>query len=352
VKNSIPENEYVDALLRDLEQELPAIWGRRVETIFFGGGTPSLFSVASMDRLLAGVRALVPLSANAEITLEANPGTAEAEKFSGFRQLGINRLSIGVQSFNNEMLTKIGRIHDAGQAQRAVAMAKNAGFDNINIDLMFGLPGQSIEQAKQDVETALTLCPTHISYYHLTLEPNTYFHAHPPILPDDEMCWDIQAVGQQMLADAGYAQYEVSAYAQVGRQCRHNLNYWRFGDYVGIGAGAHGKITRADTQSISRYSKLKHPADYMGAAGTPSCLSSAQMIGEADVAFEYMLNVLRLREGFTPEHFARVAGVPYNEIESKVKDAAAQGLLEVTADRIVPTELGRNFLNDLINRFI
>ena len=273
----LPEMEYVDAMLKDLEQDLPRIWGRRVMSVFIGGGTPSLLSPEAMDRLLSGLRARLVINADAEITLEANPGTAEQEKFREYRALGINRLSIGVQSFHDDALQKLGRIHGRNEAIRAAEMAHAAGFDNFNLDLMFALPNQTPKQAAEDVATAIDLEPAHISYYQLTLEPNTLFYAQPPVLPDNDIAWQMQQAGQQQLGEANYGQYEVSAYAQPKRQCAHNLNYWQFGDYLGIGAGAHGKITDASQQNITRLAKCRHPQDFMTTAGTTKSIQSERV---------------------------------------------------------------------------
>src|SRR3990172_545076 len=267
---TIPEREYIDALLRDLEQDLPRVWGRIVPPLFLGGGTPSLFSPEAIDRLLSGIRARLPLDQNIEITLEANPGTVDVERFKGFRAAGINRLSIGIQSFDEEKLKALGRIHGRDEALRAAESARAAGFENFNLDLMFGLPDQTVEQALADIRTAIQLCPTHLSAYQLTIEPNTLFHARPPTLPDNDSTWDMQSQLQTELAAADYRQYEVSAYARPGYECRHNLNYWKFGDYLGIGAGAHAKITAAS--GITRLWKVKHPGEYLRTAGTPESI--------------------------------------------------------------------------------
>lgn len=269
-KDALPEGAYVDALLRDLEQDLPRVWGRRVVSVFIGGGTPSLFSAEAIDSLLSGLRARLAINANAEITLEANPGTAEQARFSEYRAAGVNRLSIGVQSFDDDLLQGLGRIHGRREAIAAAEMAHAAGFDNFNLDLMFALPQQTPAQASEDVATAISLEPTHISYYQLTLEPNTLFHVQPPVLPDEELAWQIQQAGQYQLAQAAYGQYEVSAYAKPERQCSHNLNYWQFGDYLGLGAGAHSKISDAAQQSITRLAKQRHPQAYLETAGMPA----------------------------------------------------------------------------------
>lgn len=348
-KTELPQFEYVDALIADLTEDLPRVWGRRVESVFFGGGTPSLFSPEALDRLLSQLRALIPLNANAEITLEANPGTIDQARFKEYRSLGINRLSIGVQSFDNELLGKIGRIHDGRAAIRAAEAAHDAGFDNFNLDLMFALPQQTLLQAKKDIDTASALEPTHISYYQLTLEPNTTFYRNPPTLPDDDLAAAIHSAGQDRLAERGYAQYEVSAYARSERQCWHNLNYWRFGDYLGIGAGAHGKISDPVGQRILRLSKTKHPKAYL--SGT-NRLAGEQVLTQQDLATEFMLNALRLNDGFETPLFTERTGLPISVIERPLREAESRDLLTWTVQRIAPTEQGRLFLNDLIMLFM
>jgi putative oxygen-independent coproporphyrinogen III oxidase len=346
----IPEQEYIDALLRDLEQDLPRVWGRIVHTIFIGGGTPSLFSPEAIDRLLSGIRARLPLDQNPEITLEANPGTVELERFKGFRAAGINRLSIGIQSFEEEKLKALGRIHGRAEALRAAEAARAAGFDNFNLDLMFGLPGQTVEQALADMRTAMALLPTHLSAYQLTIEPNTLFHARPPVLPDDDTTWDMQSQLQTELAAAGYRQYEVSAYARPGYECRHNLNYWKFGDYLGIGAGAHAKITNAS--GITRLWKVKHPNEYLSTAGTPESIGGEQQLSRHDAAAEFMLNALRLVDGFPSPLFQERAGLPISACEPKLTLAENRGLIEWDTRSIRPTPQGRRFLNNLLELFV
>jgi len=341
----IPEDAYVDALLRDLETELPHAWGRSVRTIFLGGGTPSLFSPEAIARLLTGVRARLPVAPDAEITLEANPGTIDTERFRGFRAAGVNRLSIGVQSFAPEKLKALGRIHDSEQALGAAVAARAAGFDNFNLDLMYGLPEQTLEQARADIRTAIALAPTHLSAYQLTLEPNTLFHAHPPKLPDNDDTWAMQQALEQELATHGFQQYETSAYAQSGRQCRHNLNYWRFGDYLGIGAGAHGKLSGPD--GITRRWKLKQPKDYLAHAGTARALGGETQLTPPDAAFEFMLNALRLTDGFDSALFGARTGLALSALQPALAAAQHKGLLSVDDDRIGPTDLGRRFLNDV-----
>ncbi len=349
-RGEIPEREYVDALLRDLEQDLPRVWGRIVHTIFIGGGTPSLFAHETIDRLLSGIRARLPLDQNPEITLEANPGTVELERFKGFRAAGVNRLSIGIQSFDEEKLKALGRIHGRAEALRAAEAARAAGFDNFNLDLMFGLPGQTVEQALTDIRTAIGLRPTHLSAYQLTIEPNTLFHVRPPALPDDDSAWEMQSRLQVELAAAGYRQYEVSAYAQPGYECRHNMNYWKFGDYLGIGAGAHGKIT--DASGIARLWKVKHPGEYLRTAGTAESFGGEQKLSRHDATAEFMLNALRLTDGFPSPLFQERAGLPISACEPELARAETQGLIEWNAQTIRPTPQGRRFLNNLLELFV
>jgi oxygen-independent coproporphyrinogen-3 oxidase len=351
-KGELPEADYVNALLRDLEQDLPRIWGRRVVSVFIGGGTPSLFSPEAMDQLLSGLRARLMINPDAEITLEANPGTAEQEKFREYRALGINRLSIGVQSFHDDALQRLGRIHGRDEAIRAAEMAHAAGFDNFNLDLMFALPNQTPKQAAEDVAIAIDLEPTHISYYQLTLEPNTLFHAQPPVLPDNDLVWQIQQAGQQQLARADYVQYEVSAYARLGRRCAHNLNYWQFGDYLGLGAGAHGKITDAAQQNITRLAKHRHPQQFMETAGTAKSIQSERVLTRKDVGLEFMMNALRLNEGFEAALFAAHTGQQLVLIEPALSKAEEMGLIDRSFKQIQPTEKGRQFLDDLLTLFV
>jgi putative oxygen-independent coproporphyrinogen III oxidase len=364
VKEDIPEGQYIDALLADLEQDLPLVWGRQVSAIFIGGGTPSLFSPEGLERLLSQIRARIPFNPGTEITLEANPGTVEQSRFEGFRAAGINRLSIGVQSFADAQLQALGRIHSAAEACRAIEAAFRAGFDNINLDLMFGLPGQSMADAQADVKQAIVLNPTHISYYQLTIEPNTLFHARPPALPDDERIWDMQTRGLELLAQHGYQQYEISAYARGNRQCVHNRNYWRFGDYLGIGAGAHGKISDAQHQRITRLAKTRHPQQYLQSMGGEARkqylqsmggearIASRKLLSAQDAAFEYMLNALRLVEGVAVEDFEAHTGLPFSAIESSLKLAQQRELLQPESSRIRPTAQGRRYLNDLLEIFL
>ena len=348
--DAIPEARYIEALMADLEQDLPRVWGRPIHSIFFGGGTPSLFTPAAIHTLLSQLRARLPLRPDAEITLEANPGTVELERFQGYRAAGVNRLSIGIQSFSPEKLCTLGRVHGRDEALNAAAAARAAGFDNFNLDLMFGLPSQTLDEARADVRTALALEPTHLSLYQLTIEPNTRFHVQPPPLPDDETTWEMQTELQRMTAAAGFEHYEVSAYARAGCASRHNLNYWRFGDYLGIGAGAHAKITHA--HGITRLWKTKHPTEYMRTAGTPAGIGGEQALTRTDAAFEFMLNALRLTAGFEPSLFLERTSLPWSLIDTTLQRAQALGLLAQHADRVHPTDMGMRFLNDLVGLFL
>jgi len=369
---TLPESEYVDALIRDLEQDLPLIWGRPIVSIFIGGGTPSLFSAEALDRLFSGLRARLKLLPDIEITLEANPGTVEAGKFREFRALGINRLSIGVQSFQDAPLKALGRIHGGREAIAAAEAAHEAGFADFNLDLMHGLPGQTVDSGLADVRQAIALSPSHISYYQLTIEPNTLFHARPPALPDDELLADIEEGGQALLAEAGFSQYEVSAYAKAGQRCAHNLNYWEFGDYVGIGAGAHGKLTlpaeqfvlashpsgllpeaatRRGAWLILRRARIKNPRDYQTHAGTPAAFAE-EAVAPRNAAFEFMLNALRLKAGFAPHLFQERAGIPLGLIREPLQKAEDAGLIDWGIQRIAPTPQGWRYLNDLMQHFL
>lgn len=348
---NVPEETYVKALLTDLESELPHIWGRPIESIFIGGGTPSLFSAESIDQLLCGLRERLPIRPNMEITMEANPGTFEQERFSAYRKTGINRLSIGIQSFSKQKLKALGRIHDDTEALRAAEIARNAGFDNFNLDLMFGLPEQTIEQALDDLQQAINCKPTHISWYQLTIEENTLFHHAPPILPEDELLWNMMQQGQALLSQAGFSQYEVSAYAQKNRQCRHNVNYWQFGDYLGIGAGAHGKLTMPDGQ-ITRHSKYRHPEKYMETALKGEARSSEPKLDKKDLCFEFLLNAIRLKQGFSKELFEARTLMPFSSIQSELNKSIDDGLMEVVDENYVTTEKGWLFINDIVERLL
>jgi oxygen-independent coproporphyrinogen-3 oxidase len=348
-KGAVPEQAYIDCLVADLDAALPHVWGRRVHSVFLGGGTPSIFSATGIDAILSAVRARLPLEADAEITLEANPGTFESDKFQGFRAAGINRLSIGIQSFNASHLAALGRVHDADEARRAIEIA-HTYFDNINLDLMFALPNQTLAECEADVDTALSFGTDHLSLYHLTLEPNTLFHRFPPPLPDDEMAADMQDLIEARLAAAGYRHYETSAHAKPGRECRHNLNYWRFGDYLGIGAGAHGKISFPDR--ITREMRFKQPRAFMDAAQRGDARQETKSVARAELPFEFMMNALRLAEGFPPARFTERTGLPLTAITRTLDDAEARGLIERDHARIAPTEKGRLFLNDLLTLFL
>ncbi|MFB3045396.1 MAG: radical SAM family heme chaperone HemW [Acidiferrobacterales bacterium] len=346
----LPEQAYIDALIRDLDQDLPRVWGRRIQSIFLGGGTPSLFSPESIDALLSAVRARLPFDAESEVTLEANPGTVDLGRFKGFREAGINRLSIGVQSFEEEKLRALGRMHGREEALRAADAARAAGFDNFNLDLMFGLPNQTVEQALADVRTAIDLAPDHLSVYQLTIEPNTAFYAAPPELPDDDIRWTMQQQLQEFLRDNEYQQYEVSAYAREGRRCNHNLNYWHFGDYLGIGAGAHGKIS--DAEGISRTRKINQPNAYIANAGTARGIIDDRRLSWQDAIVEFMMNALRLTDGFPVPLFQERTGLPISVAMSALNTAQREELLVRGDQTIRPTDRGKRFLNDLLCLFL
>jgi oxygen-independent coproporphyrinogen-3 oxidase len=352
LRDEPPEQAYVDALLKDLELELPSVWGRTVQSVFMGGGTPSLFSAQAIDRLLSGVRARLPLAPDAEITLEANPGTVEQERFTGYREAGINRLSIGIQSFNDSHLRTLGRIHTAEQAQAATQSARAAGFENFNLDLMFALPGQNPQQALEDLAAALALQPAHLSWYQLTLEPNTLFYVQQPALPDDELRWQIHESGHTLLTDAGYTQYEVSAFALEGAECRHNLNYWRFGDYLGIGAGAHGKISDAAAGTIRRTWRKRHPRAYLDADDRNNAIDGRRDLSADEAVFEFAINRLRLKQPFALGEFSACCGLETHWIIPRIQAAQADGLLYLDGDIVRHTEKGWLFLDDLVERFL
>ena len=346
----LPEAAYIDALLLDLERALPDIWGRRIHTVFFGGGTPSLFSAEGIDRILTGVRTLTQLLPGAEITLEANPGTVEAGKLAGFREAGVTRVSLGIQSFNPRHLQALGRIHDDTEARRAAELAATH-FDTFNLDLMFALPGQTLAEAMADVDTALTFRPPHLSAYHLTLEPNTPFgHAAPTNLPDDDLAADMQQSIEARLAEAGMQHYETSAYARPNHASRHNLNYWQFGDYLGIGAGAHSKLSFHDR--ILRQMRTKHPLQYMDAVAQNARIADARTLTRDGLPFEFMMNALRLNEGVPAALFEERTGLPLNVCTAALERARSRGLLERDATRLKPTLQGQRFLNDLLELFL
>ena len=350
LRGEVPEAAYVEALLRDLDFELRDAEARPLTSIFCGGGTPSLFSGAAIGRLLEGVARRLAFAPDIEITLEANPGTADAAHFREYRAAGVNRLSIGVQSLAAEQLQALGRIHGPEEARRAVAFARAAGFANLNLDLMYALPRQSLDAAAADLRAALALAPEHLSYYHLTLEPNTEFHARPPPLPDTDTAWTMQEQGQALLAEHGYAQYEVSAYARPGRRCRHNLNYWEFGDYLGIGAGAHAKRTAAGV--VRRRARIKHPRAFLEAAGTAAALQEDRTIAPAELPFEFAMNALRLNEGFALPQFEQRTGLPAAALAAPLDAAAGRGLLERAGPQVRASARGRSFLNPLVELFL
>jgi putative oxygen-independent coproporphyrinogen III oxidase len=349
VKGSFPEELYLAALRADLESSLPLIWGRKIHTIFIGGGTPSLLSAEGLDRLLSDVRTLLPMDSDIEITMEANPGTFEAEKFKSYRASGINRLSIGIQSFNSAHLEKLGRIHNGDQAERAVEIAQTH-FDNFNLDLMYALPNQSLEEAREDIQKAIDARPPHLSLYHLTLEPNTLFAKYPPQVPDDDQSADMQDMIAELTAAAGYGHYEVSAYAQAGRQAKHNLNYWQFGDYLGIGAGAHSKLSFP--HRIIRQARYKHPQTYMDKMQAGNAIQEEAEIERSALGFEFMLNAMRLTEGVPVNLFAERTGLTVNAITKALDEAEHRQLLYRDHQVMRPTVLGRRFLNDLQEIFL
>jgi putative oxygen-independent coproporphyrinogen III oxidase len=353
LKSARPDPRYVEALLRDFERERPALAHRRIDSVFFGGGTPSLFRPEEFDRLLRALRQRIEFADDVEITLEANPGTIERGRFAGYRDAGINRVSLGAQTFSPRALELLGRIHTAEDTHRAVAELRAAKLDNFNLDLMFALPEQSLAAALCDVQSACALNPAHISYYQLTLESGTVFHSRPPVLPDEELAWDMQTQGQAVLAAAGFVQYEVSAYARAGRRCRHNLNYWLFGDYCGVGAGAHGKLSFAAPDHIMRTEKPKQPREYLARTlAADAAVGERRLIASADLPFEFMLNALRLNEGFAVRDFESRTGLPMSAVEPALSRVQGQGLIEVTATGWRATELGRRFLNDLQAAFL
>ena len=351
-EGEIPEQTYLDALLADLEQHLGEIWGRRIDTIFIGGGTPSLISPEGMDFLLTQLRVRLPIRPDIEITMEANPGTIEQGRFAAFRQAGINRLSIGIQSFDDDKLRALGRVHDGRQARAAIASAQQAGFDNLNLDLMFGLPGQDANGAVADLEQAINAGAPHLSWYQLTIEPNTAFAHRPPSLPDEDQLWAIQCEGEASLSAAGFTQYEISAWSQAGSRCRHNMNYWQFADYLGIGAGAHGKLTRMDTQSVSRHWKQRHPQRYMETAAGPDVLAGSRQLDQGDLLLEFMMNALRLEQGFSQMLFEQRTGLSLEYAAAALQKACDRGLLIWQGDQIRPSEMGRRHLNQLLAYFM
>ena len=352
LKKTLNEKEYINALISDLEQELPSFWGRSISSIFMGGGTPSLFSPESVDQLISALRARLTFAPDIEITMEANPGTVELGKFKEFSSAGINRLSIGIQSFNDDKLKSLGRIHGRKEAIRAAELAHDANFNSFNLDLMYGLPNQSLAQAVDDIETAIALEAKHLSHYQLTIEPNTFFHHQPPTVPDDDKLWEIQEACQASIAKHGYAQYEISAYSKEGYQCQHNLNYWQFGDYLGIGAGAHGKLTNAPEQKIHRSWKVKQPQAYLDNAASDKRVAGEKILTRDDAAFEFMMNALRLNNGFETEIFQQHTGLPISIVEKALKQAEEKEWITWDLKRIKPTEIGRQYLNTLLELFM
>jgi oxygen-independent coproporphyrinogen-3 oxidase len=348
-RGTLPEQEYVAALIRDLELALPLVWGRKVYTVFFGGGTPSLLSGESVDKILRNVRMLLPLDLGAEVTLEANPGTVEAVRFAAYREAGVNRLSMGIQSFNDTHLNALGRIHTADEAKRAIAIAQQY-FDNINLDLMYALPNQNPDEALRDVQAALSFAPQHLSCYHLTLEPNTLFHRNPPSLPDDDASAEMQQHIEELLAAQGYQHYETSAFSLPKKHSRHNLNYWMFGDYLGIGAGAHSKLSFPD--KVIRQSRYKQPQAYMQQVAGETPIQSENQVSRDELGFEFMMNALRLNEGFDSMLFPERTSLPLLAIQRELDEAEKRGLLYRDHLRIAPTELGQRFLNDLLGIFL
>jgi putative oxygen-independent coproporphyrinogen III oxidase len=350
---TLPQDQYIDCLLSDLECDLPLVVDRPVQSVFFGGGTPSLFAPAALGRFLDGLRARMSVASDVEITLEANPGALEHGRFVGYRDIGVTRISLGVQSFGNRHLKILGRIHDRDHALRAVAELKSAGFDNFNLDLMYGLPQQTLAEANDDLAQAIELGPTHISHYQLTLEPGTVFYHRPPAVPDEDLLWEMQQSCQLRLATAGFEQYEVSAYAQAGRQCRHNVIYWQFGDYLGLGAGAHGKLTDPTRKEIWRTVREKQPREYLAASGAAKRKTECRAVLGHELPFEFALNALRLKSGLTASMFESRTGLPIATIGHVLQKAQERKLLaESTDDGWQPTELGQRFLNDLQALFL
>ena len=345
----LPEQRYIDALMADLEAALPLVWGRAVHSIFIGGGTPSLFSPQAIDRLLGSIRARLPLAPGCEITLEANPGTFEKDRFRAFRSAGVTRLSVGVQSFNDGFLRTLGRVHDRSQALAAVEEAAQA-FDTFNLDIMYALPGQTLGDLAQDMATALALAPPHISIYHLTIEPNTYFAKYPPVTPEDDTAYEMLDLITDMTGAAGLQRYEVSAYARTGHRCAHNLNYWQFGDYLGLGAGAHSKLSFA--HRVVRQTRFREPRLYMDKALAGHCLAQDEDVRRADLPFEFMLNALRLKEGFNLQQFCERTGLTMTAIQKGLDEAEHKGLIERDLVRVKPSVRGFDFLNDLQSLFL
>jgi len=348
----LPAEKYIQALVADLEQDLPLIWGRPIHSVYFGGGTPSLFSADHIATFLSAARARLDFRPDVEITLEANPGTIERDSFSAYAEAGINRVSLGVQSFDDVLLERIGRIHGRKEIEQSLLSLNTAGISNFNIDLMFALPGQSSRQSRRDIELAIDAGPAHISFYQLTIEPNTAFAAQPPHLPDHDMAWDMQQAGLDMLQDNAYAQYEISAFAQSERQSRHNMNYWRYGDFLAVGAGAHGKITTAADGQVQRYAKHRHPKRYLQGLDGGDWRAETRILNAEELIFEFFLNQLRLKQGVTITDFSVRTGLPWSVVESRIQNAVGKGLLEARQELISPTELGWRFVNDIQQMFL
>ena len=352
VPENLPAEKYIQALVADLEQDLPLVWGRPVKSIYFGGGTPSLFSADQIADFLSAVRARLDLSPGIEITLEANPGTIEHDSFSAYAKAGINRVSLGVQSFDDDALKRIGRIHGRYEIEQSLQSLQLAGITNFNIDLMYALPGQSTTQSKRDIDLAIKARPAHISFYQLTIEPNTVFAAQPPQLPEDDSAWDMQQTGLEMLEAAGYGQYEISAFAQKDMHSRHNMNYWRYGDFLAVGAGAHGKITTPSDGKVQRYAKHRHPKRYLQGLENGDWQAERRFLGSEELIFEFFLNQLRLKQGVYIDDFSVRTGLLWQVVESRVQKAVEKGLLEVNGNRIITTGLGWKFVNDIQQMFL
>lgn len=352
LSGNLPAADYIQALIADLEQDLPLVWGRPIGSIYFGGGTPSLFAASHIATILAAVRARLQLRPDVEITLEVNPGTIEYDSFSAYAEAGVNRVSLGVQSFQNELLSRLGRIHGRQEIEQCLASLAMSGITNFNLDLMYALPGQSDNQSAQDVELAIEAQPAHISFYQLTVEPNTVFASQPPRLPADDAAWDMQQSGLCMLERAGYCQYEISAFAQAEMQSRHNMNYWRYGDFLAIGAGAHGKITLPATGGVQRYCKHRHPRAYMQGFKSGNWLAEQRLLSGDELVFEFFLNQLRLKQGVRIDDFEARTGQPWQVVEARVQQAVEKGLLEQHNQRLKPTGLGWRFVNDIQQIFL
>lgn len=346
-KGELPADAYIDALFHDLELDLPLVWGRTVQSVFFGGGTPSLFSAQQIDRMISGFRGLLNVAPGAEVTLEANPGTTERDSFSAYRDAGVNRVSLGVQSFDDGMLDTIGRIHGRAEIEKAIESIGRSGIGNFNIDLMYALPGQTVESAMDDVRLALATGPAHVSHYQLTIEPNTAFCANPPDLPDEDRAWEIQQGCAGLLRDAGMDNYEISAWSRAGDECKHNLNYWEYGDFLGIGAGAHGKITLPARQEVRRLVKRRHPSAWIDGAGRGDAVADDTAVSPGERIFEFFLNQLRLRSGVRKSMFTPRTGQPWEKVRERVGETVKKGLLEERGDRLVPTDTGWRFVNEL-----